>query len=164
MPNVFEGIRIIKFILSNINMNFQRLQLLIALWVLLQKQVNSLRRRHYLTRKSLTLTDSSAWRVLLQEKNNLSFINTTGLNRIIILLFFLFLDFAEISDTVGVLDLNDDVAEAVIPEISAISGISVTPLLSSHKSVAPTPSSMALLIHFARTTGDGQVGSPVGFL
>ncbi len=80
-----------------------------------------------------------------------------------------FVTFAEISDAVGVLDLNDDVAEAVIPEIraiSAISGISEISATStsSHKSVAPTPSSMALLIRFARTTGDGQVGSPVGFL
>lgn len=61
-------------------MNFGRFQLFIAMWILLQKQVNSLRRRHYLTRKSLTVTYSSAWRALLNEKNDLSFINTTGLN------------------------------------------------------------------------------------
>ena len=80
MPNVYFNIRVIKFILSSINMNFGRFQLFIAMWILLQKQVNSLRRRHYLTRKSLTVTYSSAWRALLNEKNDLSFINTTGLN------------------------------------------------------------------------------------
>lgn len=54
---------------------FYSMYRLIAMLILI-----SLRRRHYLTRKSLNTTKESGWRVMLSEKNNLAFMNTMGLH------------------------------------------------------------------------------------
>lgn len=60
-------------------MNYQRKQYFHAIWIVIMLKLITLRRRHYLNRKSLLHINVSAWRAILQEKNDLAFINTTGM-------------------------------------------------------------------------------------
>ncbi|KAI8893159.1 hypothetical protein BC833DRAFT_569465 [Globomyces pollinis-pini] len=77
--SIFEGKTSYRVFFIQHKMNQSRKLLLYELWILLSKTKMSLTRKHYLKSDSLAHPFSSPWREIFKRKDNLAFLNSTGL-------------------------------------------------------------------------------------